>query len=63
MKYLINLSIAMMAIGAIACKKTTNEKVDFPIAESYSPGYVKTGDTVSVIGQFLCNSTILIGSE
>ena len=63
MKNLKMLSLLTLVIGAISCRPEVNEQVNLPIAESYSPGYVKTYDTVSVIGQSLSNSTISVGSE
>ena len=63
MKKFILYPFLGLIIGLCSCRVDKAEKVILPVAESYSPGYVKTGDTVRVIGIGLDGASVKVGGQ
>lgn len=61
-KILIAISLIGL-IGVSSCKIETADLVNFPKLDSYSPGYAKTGSTVSIIGSNLEGASVYVNGQ
>lgn len=67
MKKLVYILSALICLSAVSCRNSIEKKINpakgFPNVASYSPGFAKTGDTISIIGSVLTGSTVEVGGK